>query len=164
MSENTTFSCLHATGTWRTYTYTVPEITELKTASPAMRSKPVTAMANTVRGLIGSSSATIIRGEGYIDSRNFPRSITRAIRRGQWGDRLDRSVHPVDRFARGLLVVRLREDLAALVQSELRLAFEDKHHLYVADAPAATPQPFSGLGEIHAPRLLQGRDESRRGP
>src|SRR2546427_5545267 len=117
-----------------------------------MGSKPVTAMANTVRGLIGSSSATIIRGEGYIDSRNFPRSITRAIRRGQWGDRLDRSVHPVDRFARRLLVVRLREDLAALVQGELRLAFEDEHHLYVGDPPDAAPHPFSGPAEIQGPQ------------
>src|SRR5207244_11899198 len=121
--------------------------------SPAMQSKPGMAKAKTVRGLIGSSFATIIRGEGYIDTRNFPRSITRALHRGEWGDRPDRSVHPVDRFARGLLVVRLHEDLAALVQGELRLAFEDQHHLHVADAPAASPQPFCGLGELHAPPL-----------
>src|SRR5881409_4015829 len=159
MSENTTFSCLHSTGASRTYTYTVPELTELKNGSPAMRSKPVTAMANTVRGLIGSSFATIIRGEGYIDSRNFPRSITRALRRGEWGDRLDRSVHPVDRFARGLLVVRLHEDLAALVQGEFRLAFEDEHDLHVADPPAAAPQAIGGLRQVHPPRLLQCRDE-----
>src|SRR5947199_1192416 len=84
----------------RTYTESVPEVTEPKNASPAMRSKPVTAMANTVRGFVGSSSPTIIRGEGYIDSRDFPRPITRASRDGEWREGADRSVDAVDRFSR----------------------------------------------------------------
>ena len=78
----------------------MPDVTEPKNASPAMRSKPVTAMANTVRGLVGSSSPTIIRGEGYIDSRDFPRPITRASRDGEWREGADRSVDAVDRFSR----------------------------------------------------------------
>src|SRR5881628_1747826 len=145
MSENTTFNCFHSTGASRTYTDSVPDVTEPKNASPAMRSKPVTAMANTVRGLIGYSSPTIIRGEGYIDSRNFPRSITRASRGGKRRDEADRSVHAVDRFSRQLLIIRLCENLAALVQGEFRLAFEDEHDFHVADAPAAAPQAFGGL-------------------
>src|SRR5437879_2791911 len=162
MSENTTFNCLQSAGASRTYTYSVPDVTEPRNANPAMRSKPVTAMANTVRGLIGSSSATIIRGEGYIDSRNFPRSITRALRPSEWSDRPDRSVDSVDRFASCLLVVRLHEDLAALVQREFRLAFEDEHHLHVADAPAAAPQPFRGPGRVHPPRLPQAPEDTGR--
>src|SRR3989442_14711380 len=69
----------------------------------------------------GSSSATIIRGEGYIASRNLPRSIPEASRRG--GDR----GHPSDGFVdagdglpRGSLVLRLHEDLAALIEGEVR--------------------------------------------
>src|SRR5206468_7063938 len=108
---------------------------------------------------VGSSSPTIIRGEGYIDSRDFPRSITRVSSDGEWRDRTDRSVHAVDRFSRKPLVVRLHEDLAALVQGEFRLAFEDEHDLHVADPPAAAPQAIGGLRQVHPPRLLQCRDE-----
>src|SRR5712692_1750235 len=124
-----------------------------------MRSKPVTDMANTVRGLIGSSSPTIIRGEGYIDSRNFPRSITRASRRGERRNGADGSVHPVDRLSRQLLVIRLHEDLAALVQGEFRLPFEDEHDFHVAHPPAAAPKALGGLRQVHPPRLLQRGNE-----
>src|SRR6266571_762689 len=128
-----------------------------------MRSRPVIAMANTVRDLIGSFSPTIIRGEGYIDSRNFPRSITRASCGGKRRDETDRLVHAVDRFSRQLLIIRLDENLAALVQGEFRLAFEDEHDFHVAHPPAEAPQAFRGLCQVHPPRLLQRGDERGRG-
>src|SRR5438128_6380630 len=107
MSENTTFSCLQLAGASRTYTYTVPEVTEPKDASPAMKSKPVTAMANTVRGLIGSSFAIIIGGAGNNDSRNFPRSIRRELPRGGRGARREGSVPRGERVPAGLSPGRL---------------------------------------------------------
>src|SRR5437667_4223673 len=106
-----------------------------------------------------SSCATIIRGEGYIDSRNFPGSITRASCGGDWRDEADRSVHAVDRFSRQPLIIRLREDLAALVQGEFRLSFEDEHDFHIADPPAAAPQALGGLRQVQPPRLLQRGDE-----
>src|SRR2546425_358738 len=106
-----------------------------------------------------STSATIIRGEGYIRSRNFPHSITGASCGGDWRDEADRSVDAVDRFSSQPLIVRLREDLAALVQGEFRLSFEDEHDFHVADPPAAAPQALGGFRQVQPPRLLQRGDE-----
>src|SRR5438128_6596910 len=113
----------------------------------------------------GSSSATIIRGEGYIASRNLPRSIPEASRRGgDRGHRSDGLVDAVDGLPRESLVVRLHEDLAALIEGEFRLALEDQHDLHVAHVPALGAQALGGLRQVHPLRLLEGRNESRRGP
>src|SRR2546428_420127 len=62
MSENTTFNCFQSAGASWTYTYSVPDVTEPKNANPAMRSKPVTAMANTVRGLGQIHAPRLLQG------------------------------------------------------------------------------------------------------
>src|SRR2546425_8313596 len=93
----------------------------------------------------GSSSATIIRGEGYIASRNLLRSIPGASRRG--GDRGHRSDGLVDAgggLPREALVVRLSENLAALLEGEFRLALEDQHDPHVAHVPPLGAQALSG--------------------
>src|SRR2546422_4228918 len=84
----------------------------------------------------GSSSATIIRGEGYIASRNLPRSIPEASRRGgDRGHRSDGLVDAVDGPPRQALVVRLHQNLAALLDGEFRLALQDHDELHVAYLP-----------------------------
>src|SRR2546425_3978360 len=109
------------------------------------------------------SSESMILRAGYIGSRCLSTSITKISRRGHRCGHPERLVHVVDRLARTALVVRLDEDLSALVQGQLGLAFEDEHHLDVADAPARPPQPFRGPRKVHARRLLEGRDERRGG-
>src|SRR6266568_1207736 len=90
-----------------------------------------------------SSSGSMILRAGYIDSRCLSTSMTKSSRRGHRRGHPERLVYVVDRLARTALVVRLDEDLSALVQGQLRLAFEDEHHLDVADTPARPPQPRS---------------------
>src|SRR5256712_1915891 len=113
----------------------------------------------------GSCSATIMRGEGYIASRNLLRSIPGASRRGgDRGHRSDGLVDAVDGLPRESLVVRLHENLAALIEGEFRLALEDQHDLHVAHVPALGAQALSGLRQVHPLRLLERRNEGGCGP
>src|SRR2546428_6778492 len=85
----------------------------------------------------GSSSATIIRREGYIASRNLLRSIPGASRRGgDRGHRSDGLVDAVDGLPRESLVGRLPENLAALLEGEFPLVPPDQPGRHVAPLPA----------------------------
>src|SRR2546428_9543612 len=76
----------------------------------------------------GSSSATIIRGEGYIASRNLPRSIPEASRRGgDRGHRSDGLVDAVDRPPRESPVPPPPENPSALIEGEVPLAPPGHH-------------------------------------
>src|SRR2546428_13864610 len=71
----------------------------------------------------GSSSATIIRGEGYIASRNLLRSIPGASRRGgDRGHRSDGLVDAGDGLPRESPLGPLPQGLSALLQGGVRPA------------------------------------------
>src|SRR6266508_5416403 len=154
MSENTTFKCCQLNGVALTAILMVPVAYVPSDATATIASSAATARANARRGLTAVLLRMMILRAGYIDSRCLSTSITKTSRLGHRRSHPERLVHVVNRLPRTALVVRLDEDLSALVQGQLGLAFEDEHHLDVADAPTRPPQPFRCAGKVHARRLL----------
>src|SRR2546425_3287161 len=145
--------------------YRVPDAKQPKYAIPATRSKPTTAIASAARRLKRVLLRDYHSRGGVYSFSEAPAFDETASRRG--GDRghgSDGLVDAVDRLPRESLVVRLHEDLAALVEGEFRLAFEDQHDLHVAHMPALGPQALGGRREVHPLRLLERRDEGGRRP
>src|SRR2546426_1964652 len=145
--------------------YRVPDAKDPRYAIPATRSKPTTAIASAAprlkRVLLRDYHS---RGGVYSfsESRAFDEKASR--RGGDRGHGSDGLVDAVDGLPRESLVVRLHEDLAALIQGEFRLALKDQHDLHVAHVPALGAQALGGLRQVHPLRLLERRNESRRGP
>src|SRR5207249_9938208 len=59
--------------------------------------------------------------------------------------------------------VPLDENLATCVHGALRVVAEDQHHCRAVDDPALQTKSLGCGAEIDASRLLQRRDEGRRG-
>src|SRR2546422_489609 len=145
--------------------YRVPDAKDPRYAIPATRSKPTTAIASAAprlkRVLLRDYHS---RGGVYSfsESRAFDEKASR--RGGDWGHGSDGLVVAVDCLPRESLVVRLHENLAALIEGEFRLALEDQHDLHVAHVPALGAQALSRLRQVHPLRLLERRDEGGCGP
>src|SRR5213592_2066809 len=115
MSEKTTFKCCQLSGVALTAILMVPVAYVPSDATATIASSAATARANARRGLSAVLLRTMILRPGYIDSRCLSTSITRTLRRGHRRSHPERLVHVVDRLTRTTLVVRLDEDLPALV-------------------------------------------------
>src|SRR5437867_8672608 len=143
----------------------VPDAEEPRYAIPATSSKPTTAIASAARRLKRVLLRDYHSRGGVYSFSESPAFNTGMSRRGgDRGHRSDGLVDAVDGLPRESLVVRLHEDLAALIEGEFRLALEDQHDLHVAHVPALGAQALSGLRQVHPLRLLERRDEGGCGP